>query len=70
MNLKIGQEIDGKMIHSISLHEDTRDMTRGDSRILRKGDSLDSIRRHSGGRSETPISQRILPVSSVLSWVG
>jgi len=27
MNLKIGQEIDGKRIHSISLHEDTRDMT-------------------------------------------
>mgnify|MGYP003678561909 CR=1 FL=1 len=27
MNLKIGQEIDGKTIHKISMDEETRDMT-------------------------------------------
>jgi len=27
MNLKIGQEIDGKTIHKITMNEETRDMT-------------------------------------------
>ena len=53
MNLKIGQEIDGKMIHSISIDKDTRDITvsfdsccKGNAILIRHNESIDKVLNH------------------------
>ncbi len=53
MNLKIGQEIDGKMIHSISIDKDTRDITVSaingvhvDTLTVKHNESIDKVLNH------------------------
>jgi len=56
MNLKIGQEIDGKTIHKISMNEETRDMTvcftapysgvHVDTLTVKHNESIDKVLNH------------------------